>query len=753
MSRICVPGLLALLAVAPLTVRADDPPSQAKKEEAKAPAAAAKPVAEAPAANPAEKAAEPAAKKEDAPPAKAAEPARAAAPAAVAPAAKKAIALKLAPLLRLNLARPQAIRIGAGPGVAAEDDEGEDGDNAAAKLSEEDKKALDEFVQKAAKLKRKQFEDTMKATVEAVAKEQKLERDTEQKLLTLSAKAVDATLPEWEQAFRKWLETLLPRAAGPNPISKWAPENYIRNASVSDFTPPDETAAWKAALKEVLTPEQLASREEAAKAAEKKFQEDFGDYLATCEGQAGDQMAAAIDSELIRIVQFSGLDEERHKKLKAASDEAVKQCVKDWRAQTEKQLRAMAPKEREQMTSRGGMFGVNLQEKKFQPKERTVWKDAVAQHLQEQERQTLEARYKEVRGRRADALAILLTNDLDRLVGFSAAQREQFLPLAAKRLTKLPDYYFSNPENNGWYSLDPGQMLQQVQKLKDEELKPLLSETQLKRFRDASPDQMSRGNSYTREKLDMGDLPKPEEMDEVEVERLLSRFLHRESKKMKLKMFSSMEALVEHISRVTVPSPETVGVLTTAAKGAAEEMAQNGINNLASWLRNQFQSVKPSDVPGRLENLYNPYFGNDRNQMVPPALWNTTVQRLLNEEQRKQWKAEMDAREQWRREGLASIVVTEVEKRLVLPEEQRTKLRKKVDSVIQEYEQDFSNYFSFGWHLQGYYTLIPIAMFSDKEMEEHFDKKQIDTLKEKSLANALQYAEMIRQNHNSRLRR
>ena len=39
------------------------------------------------------------------------------------------------------------------------------------------------------------------------------------------------------------------------------------------------------------------------------------------------------------------------------------------------------------------------------------------------------------------------------------------------------------------------------------------------------------------------------------------------------------------------------------------------------------------------------------------------------------------------------------------------------------------------------------------EMEEHFDKKQIETLKDKSLGNALQYAEMIRQNHSSRVRR
>jgi hypothetical protein len=395
------------------------------------------------------------------------------------------------------------------------------------------------------------------------------------------------------------------------------------------------------------------------------------------------------------------------------------------------------------------MMSVNMAEKEYQPKEREAWKDALNRILTEEERKTLEARYEEVRKRRADALATILTNDLDRLVGFSAEQRTKFLPMAAARMLKLPDQYFSMPESGGYYSIDPGQMLQQVQKLKDAELKAVFSEGQVKRFREASPDQLSRSNSYVHQKLEVGDVPKPEEMDEVEVERVLSTFLHQEAKRMKLKMLSLMEAQVEHIGRVTSPAPATVLVLTTAAKGAAEEMAMGSINNLSGWVRGQFQNVKPADVPERLKNLYNPYF-SERNQPAPPQFWNAAVERLLNEEQRKSWKKEMEVREQWRREGLAAMVVTDLEKRIAMPEEQRTKLLKKVDEILTQYEPDFANYFSFGWHLQGYYSLIPIAMFTDREMEEHFDKKQRETVKDKMLGNALQYAEMIRQNHKSR---
>ena len=62
-------------------------------------------------------------------------------------------------------------------------------------------------------------------------------------------------------------------------------------------------------------------------------------------------------------------------------------------------------------------------------------------------------------------------------------------------------------------------------------------------------------------------------------------------------------------------------------------------------------------------------------------------------------------------------------------------------------------FFSFGWQLQGYYSMIPLAMLTEKEKDEVFDKKQLETVKEKCLVNASQYADMIRQQHKNRVRR
>jgi hypothetical protein len=333
-------------------------------------------------------------------------------------------------------------------------------------------------------------------------------------------------------------------------------------------------------------------------------------------------------------------------------------------------------------------------------------------------------------------------------MGFTGDQRTAMLKIASKQMLNLPGQYFDLPESNGYIMLDPGVMWRQLAPVTEKEIRPLLTERQMKRWQALAPDQLSRGG-YVRERMDVGELPPLEEIDEFEVERIVSSFLHREAKKMKQKMLSVMESRVDGIARVINPPPETVAVLNTAAKGAAEQMAQSSIANLTSWVRSQFQNIKPADLAVRVQNLYNPYF-SERQAQADPERWTSTVNRLLSESQRKAWKTECDARDAWRLTGLTAMVVTETEKRIALTSEQREKLQKKMDEVIREYDPDFSNFFSYGWHLQGYYSMIPMAMLTDKEMEEIFDKKTAETVKEKCLGNALQYAEMIRRNHDSR---
>lgn len=712
MSRICVPGLLAFLAVAPLGVRGADegvdlPGGIAAEVEADV---------------------------------------------AIIAEAKEAAA-----------EAPEVIEVEAGEGfeidvvldpfvIADGDGDGEEkSGESATKLAAEDEKLLSEFVKKAAAVRQKQLTSLMEKRTAEMVNELKLDPDTQKKLEALTGPAVEATQEKWEGKCRDWLVPFISRnnTGAAETLKNWKPEQIAANNNFGGVAAPDQTDAWKEGVAKILSEEQLKRQEEMEARRMAKLREEMADYLAASEAQAGEVMDRSMGVVVGRILQYGEVDEERQKKLKAAAAEAVKTTVAEWRKRVEKQLLDTDESSREQMTRRGGVMGVNTTDKENQPQEQKVWTDAVAQILTDAERRKIEDRRMELRARRAEALSIVLVTDLDRLVGFSEPQRNALLEMMNKPLQGLPDTYFETPEN-GYYSIDMTEMMKKAGEIEEARIAALLDGGQLKRWKAVNPSQLR--NSYVRERIDAGKLPKPEDIDEVEMERILSGFLHREARKMKQRMQSIMESRVENIQRVASPSPETVAVLTTAAKGAAEEMAQGSIGNLTGWVRGQFQNVKPADVPARLQNLYNPYF-NDRQAPVEPELWTASVERSLSDPQREAWKAECASRELWRMRGLTSMVMTELEKRMTLKPEQREALQKKMAAVIDDYDADFANFFSYGWHLQGYYSMIPLAMLEEKELLEFFDKKEIDTLKEKCLGNSLQYVDMIRRNHKSRAKK
>jgi len=610
-----------------------------------------------------------------------------------------------------------------------------------------EEKAIRGFVKKATASRRQVLAKGLEKTVAGLVKEMKLDAAAKQKLEALGTRAYEAAVAEWGVKCREWAVAMIDQS-GEEALNGWDPDQLASNQQIV-ATEPEETAEWRDGLKQILTAEQWAAREEKENAGMEKLRKEFADYLASSEAQAGEMMASGMDSLLSRILQHGGIDEDRRKKLKQAAGEAVKVTLAGWRVRAEKQLLKMDESTRERMTQRNGLMGVNTSDKANQPQEQTVWKEALAQVLTEVERAQVEERQRVSRGRRAESLGMVLVADLDRLVGFSEKQRSGLLELVVKPLQGLPAHYFDAPEGSGHYSIDMAQMYRQIKRIKEEQISGLLDATQMKRWKEVTPNQLSRNYGYMRERIDAGEVPPAAEMDEVEVERVLSSFLHQEARKMKLKMQAMMESQVENISRVSSPGPEAVTVLRTAAKGAAEEMAMGSINNLTSWVRSQFQSLKPADVPARLQSLNFPYFG-ERQASAEPKLWTAAVERLLTGPQREAWKVECAAREAWRLRGISAMVLTELEKRVPLKPEQREALHKKLSAVISDYEPDFANFFSSAWHLQGYYALVPLAIMEDKEMEEFFDKKEWETVKEKCLGNALQYADMLRRNHKSR---
>jgi hypothetical protein len=163
------------------------------------------------------------------------------------------------------------------------------------------------------------------------------------------------------------------------------------------------------------------------------------------------------------------------------------------------------------------------------------------------------------------------------------------------------------------------------------------------------------------------------------------------------------------------------------------------------------QNIPAEQLPARLAEFSMPNFGRRPKEPDPP-MWVTAVDQSLNEDQKKVWQAAADERAKWQQIGVSSFIVSELEKNLPLKQEQIDKLREKVSAIIIDYQSDIENYFSTGWHLQGYYNMVPVALIPEKEMAEMFSKPELDIIND-SMASANNYVESLRKQHDQRVKR
>ncbi|MDB6070054.1 MAG: hypothetical protein JWL81_1225 [Verrucomicrobiales bacterium] len=744
-SRVILLGCSLLLPA--LTNQA--PARQEEKPAAAPPAAEAKPVAPEPAPTiPADPAKPADAKPAD--PAKAAEPAKVAEPAAEAKPEVKVEAMLLEDA--------SAVKIEADPlpdfPAAQEAKKKEDEAKTVAKvgvalLPEKSRLAFANFTSKLAVLRHKELDPEMEKTVAEMKEKGKMDAAATAKLTALGKEAVKEAVEIW---LDKFAERYAPNLAQSDDVedvlSNWNPEQFASSNNLILSPAPTETRVWKDGLKNVLSPENYAAVEEESKKEKKQILEDMANLLADAESRASEVINRTMESELEQLLHYTEIDEARQKELRAASEAAVKETVGEWRKRAEGKLLEMDPKLLKQMNARNNEIGVDFSDEKNKPQTKAVWVDAGKKLLTSAETDAIAAGRENSKNRRAEALALMILGEMDRLVGFNQTQREQLLALSTPLTQKLPNEFFVSAGTSYSY-LDASRVLSKVKEIGDTDLERVLDAGQVKRWKAASSEQLINNRVYSRNATSTG-VEKPEtEMDEIDAERMISKLLDQEAGKLRQKTLTLMEAKLEQIVRVTTLDEAKATVLKTAAKGAAEQLSKAGVVSMDQYIRNQLRSVKPADVPARLKSISVP---NNIERRVPedPKIWTAAVKRLLTEEQNKLWDAESEARREFRLRGLAGLVATEVGKHVFLTPEKDELLRRKMVKVIDEYEDDISNFLSYGWYLQSYYGPVPVALLTDKEMKQIFTAKQIETVKTRGLGNAVQYAEIIKQRHKSR---
>ena len=607
-----------------------------------------------------------------------------------------------------------------------------------------------EFTSKVAAQRRLQLQPDIEKTAQELQEKAKLDEAGSTRLKALATAAVDESMKAWEAQFGLRYAPFLVQSGDPGAVLKaWKPEQFVGNSANLVAISPTHTAVWKEGLKTILTPEYHAAMEVEAAEQRKQVLAEMEGYLADAEFKAGELFSSIMDHEVEQILQHRELDETRQKALRGAAEEARKVTLQNWRKRAENRLAEMDEKSLKIFSRNRGEPAVDPAEPGNRPQERSVWKTARRTILTEPEQQAIREGQQGVKDRRAGALAMTIISQMDTMIGLSGSQREKLLELGRPLMLSLPKPFFEAPAVESYTSLDAGQILTEIREIPESTLAALLDPAQLRRWQAMTPADLPENNRYSVRNTAAVPGKPAEVMDENEAGRLIALTVSSEVGRIQQRAFSRMEARVDDIARVVSLSPETVALLRTAGKGAAMQTTKDTVNNLDQYVVKQMKGVKPGDIPARLKALSMPRFQESRKQ-VQPRIWTAALQRLLTAPQLELWKQEGKAREDWQQRATSALVVTEVEKYLVLPSEKRELLLQKVDAVINTYEAEISNFFSPGWQFQSYYNTIPLALLAEKEMAEVFNPKQLETVRTRSLGRVTQYADMIRQQHGQR---
>ncbi len=234
-------------------------------------------------------------------------------------------------------------------------------------------------------------------------------------------------------------------------------------------------------------------------------------------------------------------------------------------------------------------------------------------------------------------------------------------------------------------------------------------------------------------------------------QRLTSRYLHHLSRQVLGRNERVMEARAASIARIVELSPGQAAELQTAAKGAARHRSTKEIQNLENWVRQNTQRSKAGNLAARLKRMGTPYFGRTR-ERTEPGIWTASIERVLTPDQRAAWESELEAAASWSRKCQIALVISEVEKHILLAAGQRQQLRDLVGATLEQYAPDLDGMFSYQWHLQGYYCLVPCALVNDDELKAVLAEEQITIVRSRNPGHVGDTIRNLRKRHEERLR-
>lgn len=733
-------------------------------------------------------------------------------------------------------------------------------------LSEAVEKVLADFVQLCAPEKQKQLTAHMEEVVNAIDAQVKLSSAERQALQIESGKAVETSLKSWQPLALMMMRTYLSRtsdSAAIRHIGMWKPEVAGPNEPVEDWTPPEEDAAWLAALKaklgearyatwheaevkakqqtdkeisshlerwvresrgpmnedlrakielmkkklslsdtqvtalnkaadslldnlstaekkratsmlrtlppaarenimgrnyfyirfdrprgevwdkawdeaaaKVIPSELLAQWHQTDKEERTKAESEVADMIKPSEQQAEQQMEAAMGTEIDGMVMALNLNKERQQALEKLSKQAIQESLKLARKGWLQQAKGYSASERKRI--RGNVyFGIN---EDVQAIKLPVWTEGVKKLLTEDERTRLTAENKQREQRTGLAISRACLAEMDKTLVLSEDQRIRFEPLLVETMRPLLEQ-----RRQQYWSYNAVQLFQNAGKVKDEMVRAILDDVQLKHWKEL----VVSNNSSSRNSVpDLnGSFPEVPDMEAAISQHLYKMFVAERSRTL-----ATMMPQVEEATRLLALPEPAVARLTTAAKGAVETSLEYWRQFTENFVRQSVQTATPKNLLQALAGTERANISRTETKPQNTELWKTALKTTLNESQLKKLQKTTDERQNYRLKAMAAMTVSELDRRRKLSDDQCARVETAIQKVLSDYLPDIERYMSFQWYMQYYYALVPVAGVAEKELQAILTPEQWKLCKERDLPDAMQYWEGIKNNHEQRMK-
>ena len=220
-------------------------------------------------------------------------------------------------------------------------------------------KVLADFVQSCVPEKQKQLAAHMEEVVTSIDAEVKLSPEEKAKLQEESQKAVEATVKSWQPLAVMMMRTYLSRtsdSAAIRHIGMWKPNVAGPNEPIEDWTPPDEDAAWLAALKATLGEARYATWHEADVKDRQEAEKKISAYLERWVRESCGPMNEDLKAKIELMKKKLELSDTQATALNKAAESLLDQLSNAERKRATGMLRTLPPAARETLMGRNYFY-------------------------------------------------------------------------------------------------------------------------------------------------------------------------------------------------------------------------------------------------------------------------------------------------------------------------------------------------------------------------------------------------------------